>query len=136
MLGIGNDKKVALYTGGIADYNLTYEHVESVEAWPENVVLVMHIWGRKKDIARLKEFSRGSNREIYFSTDLLPFDDIVKIYSSCDIGLALYGSQTLNHKYAGLSSGKMFNFIKACVPVITNATPSCISAVEKTGCGV
>lgn len=136
MFGIKDNKKIALYTGGIADYNLTYEYVKSVESWPENVVLIMHTGGRKKDFERLSEFAREVNRDIYFSTKKLPFDEIYKIYSSCDIGFALYDDHTLNHKYAGLSSGKLFNFMKACVPVITNNTPSCKWAIEETGCGV
>jgi glycosyltransferase involved in cell wall biosynthesis len=134
--GISENKKIALYTGGISDYNLTYEHVGSVETWPENVVLVMHLKGKPRDLNALRERAGKIQRDIYFSTDLLPFDEIDKIYSSCDIGLALYGDHTLNHKYAGLSSGKLFNFMKACVPVITNDTPSCLKAVQKTGCGV
>ena len=131
-----NDKKIALYTGGIADYNLTYECIKSTETWPDKVVLVMHCWGRNEDIKKLKEYAKLFKREIYFSTDILPFEKIDIIYSSADIGFALYGDQDLNHKYAGMSSGKMFNFMKACVPLITNDTPSCKKAVEETGCGI
>lgn len=131
-----NDKKIALYTGGIADYNLTYEYIKSTETWPDKVVLVMHCWGRNEDIKKLKEYAKLFKSEIYFSTDILPFEKIDIIYSSADIGFALYGDQNLNHKYAGMSSGKMFNFMKACVPFITNDTPSCKKAVEETGCGI
>lgn len=134
--GISDENKIALYTGGIAKYNLTYEHIESMSTWPGNVVLVMHCWGYEEDIAKLKEYAKRFDREIYFSTERISFDEIDKLYSAADIGFAVYGSQDLNHKYAGLSSGKMFNFLKACVPVITNATDSCRKAVEKTGCGV
>jgi len=133
---IPDDKKIALYTGGIADYNLTYEHIERIETWPDNVVLVMHCWGGKEEIRQLKEFAQGFKRGIYFSTDMLPFDEIDVLYSSADIGFALYGRQDLNHKYTGMSSGKMFNFMMACVPIITNNTHSCKKAVEETGCGV
>jgi glycosyltransferase involved in cell wall biosynthesis len=135
-LNIPDDKKIALYTGGIADYNLTYEHIESTETWPDNVVLIMHCWGRKEEIWKLKEFAQRFKRGIYFSTDRLPFDEIDMLYSSADIGFALYGDQDLNHKYTGMASGKMFNFMQACVPIITNNTTSCKKAVEETGCGV
>lgn len=133
---IPDDKKIALYTGGIADYNLTSQHIERIETWPDNVVLIMHCWGRNEEIGKLKEFEQRFKRGIYFSTDRLPFDEIDMLYSSADIGFALYGHQDLNHKYAGMSSGKMFNFMKACVPIITNNTHSCKKAVEETGCGV
>lgn len=136
MFGIGEDMKIALYTGGIADYNLTYEHITSMETWPENVVLVMHCWGREEEMGKLKNFASRFSREIYFSTKMLPFNEVEKIYSSSDIGFALYGDQDLNHKYAGMSSGKLFSFMKACVPIITNNSPSCKKAIEETGCGI
>ena len=133
---IPDDKKIALYTGGIADYNLTYEHIKSIETWPENVVLVMHCWGSEEELTKLKKFAQKFNREIYFSTEMLPFQEIDKLYRSANIGFALYGDQDLNHRYAGLSSGKLFNFMQACVPIITNDSPTCRWAVERTGCGV
>jgi glycosyltransferase involved in cell wall biosynthesis len=135
-LGIGEVKKIVLYTGGIAEYNLTYEILKTIELWPRDVVLVLHSWGQTQEIKSLKAFACQFNREIYFSTEMVPFNEINKIYASADIGLALYGDQDLNHKYAGLSSGKLFNFMKACVPVITNNTPSCIKAIHETGCGI
>jgi len=133
---IGKEKKVLLYTGGISDYDLTYEMIGSIETWPKNVVLVMHCRGDEEDIEKIKRFSCRFRREIYFSTNLLPFDEIYKLYASADIGFAMYGSQDLNHKYAGLSSGRLFNFMKECVPIITNDTPSCRRAISETGCGV
>lgn len=133
---IPKDKKIALYTGGIADYNLTYEILESSTTWPSNVILVLHCWGTDEQIKNLKDFADRFDREIYFSTDMLPFEEVELIYSSSDIGFALYESQFINHKYAGFSSGKLFNFMKACVPVIVNNTPIYSEAIEKTGCGV
>ena len=135
-LNIGEDRKIVLYTGGIAEYNLTYEIVKTIETWPKDAVLVMHCWGRPQEIERLRAFAGRFEREVHFSTEMVPFDETDKVYASADIGLALYGSQDLNHKYAGLSSGKLFNFMRACVPVITNNTPSCIKAIEQTGCGI
>ena len=132
----GKGQKIVLYTGGVADYNLTYEIIRSTETWPADAVLVMHCWSSKEEVERLKDFARHFKREIYFSTEMLPFDEIDKIYASADIGFAMYGDQDLNHKYAGLSSGKLFNFMRASVPIITNDTPSCRRAVEETGCGV
>ena len=133
---IEKEKKVLLYTGGISDYDLTYEMIGSIETWPKNVVLVMHCWGDEEEIEKIKSFSCRFKREIYFSTNMLPFDEIYKLYGSADIGFAMYGGQDLNHKYAGLSSGKLFNFMKECVPIITNDTPSCKKAIEATRCGV
>jgi len=136
MFGIGEDKKIALYTGGISNLNLTYEHIASTKMWPRDVVLVMHCWGSEIEMSKVRNFASRFNREIYFSSRMLRFNEVEKIYSSCDIGLALYGDQDLNHKYTGMASGKMFSFMKACVPIITNNTPSCKKAVEETGCGI
>ena len=91
--------KIVLYTGGIADYNLSYEIISTIETWPENVVLVMHCFGTKEAIEELKNFACRFKGEIYFSTEMVPFSEINKLYSSCDIGFAMYGNHDLNHKY-------------------------------------
>lgn len=134
--GILQEKKIVLYTGGIAEYNLTFEHIQSTETWPDNTILIMHCWGSDDEILRLKEYTRNFKKEIYFSTEMMPFNMIDELYRSADIGLAIYGDSTLNHKYAGLSSGKLFNFMKACVPTITNKTESNVKAIEINGCGI
>ena len=129
-------KKIVLYTGGIADYNLTYEIMNTVDSWPLDVLLVMHCWGAQKDIEQLKRYATRFQREIFFSTEMMPFSEIANLYASCNVGLALYGDGDLNHKYTGLSSGKMFNFLKECVPVITNNTVACKKAIGENGCGI
>lgn len=133
---IPKDKKIALLTGGIGDYNQTYEIVESITTWPSNVVLVIHCWGTEEQIDNLKGFAGRFGREIYFSTDMLLFEEIEIIYSSSDIGFALYGGRFLNHKYAGFSSGRLFNFMKACVPIITNNTSIYRESIGKAKWGV
>ena len=67
---------------------------------------------------------------------MLAFQEIDHLYRSADIGFALYGDQDLNHKYAGLSSGKLFNFMRVGIPIITNSSPTCNRAICETGCGV
>jgi len=136
MFGIGSNTKIALYVSGIADYTLTYEHIKATEAWSDNVVLVMHVKGSEREMEKLKKYAARFNGKVYLSTKMVPLDEIEKIYGSCDIGFAFYGSEIFNHKYAGLGSGKMFHFMKACVPVITNNSPSCKKAIEENGCGV
>jgi hypothetical protein len=133
---ISPEKKIALFTGGIADYNLIYEHFTSTREWPENVVLVVHCWGNESQLNKLLDFSKKYINRVFISTEMLPFEEIDNLYQSADIGFAMYGSQDLNHQYAGLSSGKLFNFMKSCIPVITNNTSVLRNAIEKTGCGI
>jgi len=147
--GIENEKRIALYTSGISDPKLSVESqwmmptfaiardlIKSIVTWPNNVVLVMHCFGRKEQLEELINLSKRTNREIFFSTEKFPFETIDNIFSSSDIGFALYDGQYFNTKYTGLSSGKLFHFMKFCVPVITNNTPSCRKAIEETGSGV
>lgn len=134
-LNIPSTKKIVLYTGGLANYNLTLEIIESTRNWPEYAVLVMHFWGSNDDMLIVKDAIKKTGRKIYLSTDLLPFDEIDQIYQSADIGLALYGKMTINHKYAGFSSGKMFNFLHHAVPVLTNSTSFLLKNIKENNCG-
>jgi hypothetical protein len=132
---IPETKKIVLYTGGLANYNLTLETIKSTTNWPEFAILVMHFWGSKEDQLLVKEEIRKSGSEIYLSTEILPFHGIALLYQSADIGLALYGGMTVNHKNAGLSSGKMFNFLYNAVPVITNETNVLSENIKDKQCG-
>lgn len=132
---IPSEKKIVLYTGGLANYNLTLETIRSTVDWPECAVLVMHFWGSKEEILVIKEEIQKTGCEIYLSTEILPFHEIELIYQSADVGLALYGGMTINHKYAGFSSGKMFNFLHNAVPVITNSTNLLLENIKEKKCG-
>lgn len=132
---IHSSKKIVLYTGGLANYNLTLETIQSTVTWPENAILVMHYFGSEESLLIIKDEILKTGREIYISNEMLPFQDIKIIYQSADIGLALYGNMTVNHKFAGLSSGKMFNFLYNAVPVITNATDILLKNIKENKCG-
>ncbi len=133
---IDKKKKILLYTGGIALYNYTYEIIEKYQETVDDVVLVMHCWGSRTEIEKLVEYASGFAKKVYFSLESLEYEDIDMLYSSCDIGFAMYSDNTLNHKFTGFSSGKMFNFFKACVPVITNNTLLLSGTIGSSGLGV
>ena len=145
ILDISEDKKIILHVGGLIWYNMVPELISSVPTWPENCVLVLHGWVRRGTekgdylgyLGYLRELTEGSglyNKRIFFSTDVLPQEDLDKMVSSADIGIALYHNVNLN--FYNMASGKLFQYLKCSLPVITIDFPSLKKVVEDNCCGI
>ncbi len=100
----------------------------------------------KTDPLNWSEERAGANRPIKIPTRIPeePYlfkgggksnDQIDDYYGGADVGLAIYGNHTFNHFNAGLSSGKMWNFLKAGVAVVVNDLEVCREAVEDNNAG-
>lgn len=132
---IADSKIIVLNTGGIAKYTYTEEILSNALSWSENAVLVMHIWGNESEITQLVNRYRD-NSNIKFSLEAVNYYEIDSIYSSADIGLVLYGREDINHKYAGFSSGKLFNFLKNSKPVICFESELYRKYIHEKNCGI
>ena len=123
LFGIPLEKKIILYAGGITDFNGIPQLIGSLPNMSDKFALVLHskIEVKKKNMIKLKEKLEPYNA--FLSSKPLPFDKINLIYSSCDIGLMLMvpdnGDWDTNYLYADWSPGKMFNYLKYGVPIIT-----------------
>jgi glycosyltransferase involved in cell wall biosynthesis len=140
--GISEDKKIILHVGGLNKIYMVEELIQSVPTWPENCILVLHGWVWKESkradyFGFLKELAKQSgfdNNRIFFSTDVLPQEDLDKMVSSADIGVALYHNTDLN--IYNMASGKLFQYLKYGLPVITIDFPNLIELVEDKRCGI
>ncbi|MBI5806998.1 MAG: hypothetical protein HZA74_01235 [Ignavibacteriales bacterium] len=74
--------------------------------------------------------------KVYFNTELLPFNKRDIVYQSSDYGFCLYGTETVNLKYVGFSSGRLFNFLKAGKPVILGNSELYRKFLFKFPCGI
>ena len=142
ILDISEDKKIILHVGGLTWYNMVPELISSVSTWPENCVLVLHGWVWKESeqehyLGYLRELAEGNglyNKRIFFSTGFLPQGDLDKMVSSADIGVAFYHNINLN--FYNMASGKLFQYLKCSLPVITIDFPSLKKVVEDNCCGI
>jgi len=142
-LNIENNKRIILHIGVLADRIMPFEIAESTRSWPEDWVMVFHarnISDNKNGIAK-KIRSTHANRRIRFST--LPVDRqmLPELVGSADVGIAFYrGGKTpamgKNLHYAGLSGGKIAQYLQNGVPVITNDLPVIGDMIREYRCGI
>ena len=139
LFGIPAEKKIILYAGGIANFNGIPQLIDSLNKMPDNFALVLHSKQeiKKKNLEKLLEKIKPFNA--YISSDPLPFDKINLIYSSCDVGLMLMmpdnDNWDTNYIYADWSPGKLFNYFKFGVPVITTNLKGYKELIEGNGAG-
>lgn len=134
--GIGNDRIIVLLMGTLADWTMAKEIVRSVEGWPPECVLVVHGWGEKGYVEELRRLAGEQNpRRVLISTNVLDYDDMEGLTAAADIGLALYRGGTTNIYEMG-SSGKLYGYMKAGIPVITSDFPGLREVVEKNKAGI
>ena len=126
-LGIAANKKIGLMMGALADHTSYQQIIESLKAWPQDWVFVLHgRYGIKGDLYRnLAEFSYYEN--FYLSHESLEkHSDLEMLLGSVDLGIALYNAtyqseyDGKNIKYIGLASGKIATYLQHGLPVMIN----------------
>ncbi|MCF6147392.1 MAG: methyltransferase domain-containing protein [Candidatus Kuenenia sp.] len=134
---IQKDKKIVLATGTLLPITCIDQIITSVDSWPDNFVLVLHGWIPDKnfELKVLKEIKTKKDK-IFLSMEILGVDEKHKVFQSADIGLAFYNPIDTNLKFAAGSSGKIFDFMKAGVPIIGNNIPGMSELLVGSGCGM
>lgn len=129
-LNIPSEKRVAIAIGSISEWTMIDEILNSLHAWPEDWVLIVHDrYGHTN--SRLNTLNLDSetlaNCRLYLSNDAPEdVDDMGYILSGVDCGLAFYrpisGNPLLgnNIRFLGRSSGKIATYFRHGIPVITN----------------
>ena len=130
-LGIRPEQKVILHVGSVDDWTQCLEAVRAASEWPSDWVLVVQCRKRPNDgflRAATAAGSRGARVEIL--SEPLPSEELGELVRNADVGLAFYkpvpGHVVLgrNLEALGASSGKVAQYFKAGVPVVTSNLPS------------
>jgi glycosyltransferase involved in cell wall biosynthesis len=136
-LGIGGGKTLVLAVGSLMREHWIDKILSSVDTWPEDCVLVLHGWIPDGDFAMQVQAEAAKRPgRVFVSTDLLPDSDKYQVFQSAAIGLVCYEPIDDNLKYAAGSSGKLYDFMRAGVPVIANDIPGMHQLVEGNACGI
>lgn len=134
--GIPRDVRIVLLSGSLIPEHMALDVVESARAWPAGFVLAVHGWAPDPTYeAAIREAAARLPGRIHVSFDVLPMDRVDELYSSADIGLAVYRPIDRNFVYIGAAAGKVFGYMRVGTPTIASDLPGMHEIVEKTGSG-
>jgi glycosyltransferase involved in cell wall biosynthesis len=131
-LHIDNNKKIILHFGAIDKNRFLPELVRSAKDFDDDVVLVIHGFGRKKYLDYLQ--SIADKNKVIFSLDFIAEEEIESLISSADIGIAFYKTTNANDRLIAFSSSKVAYYTQCGVPMIAFDTESSRELVSLYRC--
>jgi glycosyltransferase involved in cell wall biosynthesis len=84
----------------------------------------------------INSLKKMNSKNLFISTDPVPYDQVDKIFSSSTIGLAFYSGYNEDFSQIAMASGKLAHSFKLGRPVLVNDLPSLRRLIEKYRCGV
>lgn len=79
---------------------------------------------------------RGVEQVIRSEEYVMRIEDLSRVFSSCEFGIAWYCDISANFRTAGESSAKIAQYLQYGLPVVANRQPSTERSIRDTGCGV
>ena len=134
---IPKERKIILHAGGLADWTMSLELAEATRTWSGDWVLIFHTREAQNGDAYLdKVRAAADNSRVLFSLQPVPYAQLDALVGSADIGIALYRDIGENVSQIGLSSGKLAQYLKCGLPVVTTDFPSLRQIIEGYRCGI
>ena len=138
-LGIPKGKRIILQAGSIERFTQAIPLAQAAYTWRNDFVLVFHTRRRLQNSIYEKKFLElVDNRHVYLSDMPVPHNELSNLISSADIGVALYevNPNQRNIYHMGLSSGKISQYVKCSLPIITTDLPLINTMVKQYRCGI
>jgi glycosyltransferase involved in cell wall biosynthesis len=132
--GIDNDKLIILFAGGIGEWTMSEELVRVSYEWPDNWILIIHGEGQQAEVDKLRQLCDGS--KVILSDKMVPYSELDSMVKSAKIGLALYKNSGQGIFEMGKASGKIWQYLRCGLPVITMDFPSLVDLIEVEDCGI
>jgi hypothetical protein len=132
---IPNNKKIALFFGGMAPQRYCEEIIQAAQTLQDDVLVVFHGFEMIDGYIQVLKKADVKNK-IIFSLDKLPEEQITYILCSADIGFAIYSNDNANDRYTAFSSQKIALFLKHGIPIVSNHNESYTKLFNEFRCGV
>ena len=132
-LGSPPGEKLILCYGEVSGRRLSPELARLAQGFPEDWRLVFHGFGEPDAIGQVRGIDLLGR--VGISTTLVPAIQRQELVRSAHIGLALYGSATLNDRLTGRSSEKIAMYLQCGIPLIAFRYPS-YEHIEAEGSGI
>jgi FkbM family methyltransferase len=122
--------RVVFYIGQLTAARFVDRMIVAAQSFRPDQQLVVH-GPFYNNTAALKQLTDlDEKRRVIFSTQLLAWDQIVRISASADIGLVMYRRQMINEFTTGRSSDKLARYLQSGIPVICPDFPSFREGVD------
>jgi glycosyltransferase involved in cell wall biosynthesis len=129
------NKVIVLYMGVLEELYRVKDIALSVDKWPNECVFILHGWGDKKYVEELQKIANRYNPpRVILHPKVLSYDDLPILPCSADIGIAIYRGNSIN-RYE-MASGKLYQYMKAGLPVIASDFPNLKEVVEDNALGI
>jgi glycosyltransferase involved in cell wall biosynthesis len=130
------ERKKVLFIGSLIEEHCFHQVLACSEAIPEDQCLIIHGWGGNKYAESIDRLVKRRPNNVWVSNFSL--DDVTKfrLYASIDIGLVTFNADFYNCKFAALSAGKLFDFIRVGKPVIASNIEGLAQFVSETNVGL
>jgi glycosyltransferase involved in cell wall biosynthesis len=116
----------------MADWTMALELADNALGWRDDKILVMH--GVFEDrVYKDRIINLIDNKKILLSEGNLSQNEYDEMVFSADVGLALYKARDLNTY--NMSSGKIMQYMRCGLPVITMKWPSLTEIIDKFDIG-
>ena len=118
---------------GFANYNRKIENmIEIVKKLESRFSLDLYLTGNDGYIEILKKMAKNDSRIQFYEP--IPFDNIIDVLSTYDIGFFYVEPTTFN--LSRCLPNKFFEFIQARIMVAIGPTPDMVHFIHKYGCGI
>lgn len=127
------DDNIKMVHHGFANYNRKIENmIEIVKKLESRFSLDLYLTGNDGYIEILKKMAKNDSRIQFFNP--IPFDNIIDVLSTYDIGFFYVEPTTFN--LSRCLPNKFFEFIQARIMVAIGPTPDMVHFIHKYGCGI
>jgi glycosyltransferase involved in cell wall biosynthesis len=131
-LGLGPDRFVVLYHGGLFPFRGIEQLIEAMDALPEADLVLMGYGALEAELpARIAASPAGARIHVL---PAVPPADLHDWVAAADVAAMPIQPSTLNHRLT--TPNKLFEAMTAGVPVVASDLPGMASIVTETRCGV
>jgi glycosyltransferase involved in cell wall biosynthesis len=120
---------VILFAGQISPMTMCLELAQVSKTWPQYWRLIIHGWSIDP-LYMEKMRAECDGFKVILSEETVPYERLDELVSSADIGIALYSPRDQNVQDMGCASGKIWQYLRCGLPVVTVDFPSLIQMVN------
>lgn len=132
-LGLSPLARIVIYQGWFSPERGLVKLVEMARHFPANVHLVMVGYGAHELDLRAVSAAQGTDDGRVMFLGRIEPEELARLTPSADLGVIPYHGIDLNHRYS--SPNKLFEFLAAGVPFVSNDLPFLRTVVDTYGCG-